>query len=156
MLAWDLLLLIVIAPVAGAVAIARIWGPVSAGAPVRYAEAIGVAVALNILAIPTLNCGYFSLVMVPAACFCISAVVAAAAGRHAFVCGPLACPWFLLPSIIQFRLTASTEHVAAYALPPSDRFTMFTLSCGLLGAFVVHVAWPRKVLLRHGESHPDE
>ena len=99
----------------------------------RAAAAWAAAVAMNLAASIVPLAGYAAMFLCAAACFAIAAAVGGVAGRRAWLFGSLACPWFLLPSLIHWVATASPDQVAAYGRVPVGALLMIT-PFGLAGA----------------------
>ena len=99
----------------------------------RPALALRWAVALNVLAAPVPWTAYLAFLLIPAACFGIAACVGGIAGRRAWLYGLLAFPWFLVPLLIWWAVTASPDQVASYGRIPVDVLTL-SLPYGIVGA----------------------
>ena len=99
----------------------------------RPLYALWWAVVLNVLALAAPLAGYLAYLLIPGICFGIAAWVGGVAGRRAWLRGLLSCPWFLVPWVVWWALTASPDQVAAYGRVPAA-FLMLSLSSGALGA----------------------
>ena len=116
------------------------WKRIVVEAAPRYGRGLAVCLLLS-------GCGcffawahYAALLLAPILCFSIGVAVAGTVGRHSFFVAVAGCPWFLVPSIVYTRNTYTHDQIAAYGMPPFDRFTVFVLAFGVAGAIVAQIA----------------
>ena len=96
---------------------------------------LAVAIALNVLAVPTLSTGLGTVLMIPLACFFIAAFVAASVADgcpyFAWLIGAMASPWFcVIPCLV-------VERFREVAMMPGAIWTItgILVAAGVFGGF---------------------
>ena len=79
----------------------------------------------------------------PLTFLCIAAAGAGMAGHRSWLYGPVASPWFLLPSLIDWNLTASPDQMKAYGPLGGiiSSFCLFCFACSFVGVLLVEFVW---------------
>jgi hypothetical protein len=118
------------------------WRSIGVNESPRYGYGLTMCLALNGCGCFFVYSGYAALLLAPILCFSIAVAVATTVGRYLFLVGVAGCPWFLLPAVMYTRYTYDSEQIAAYGMPPFDRFTGFVLACGVAGAMFTQIVIP--------------